>query len=59
MDPDRWMNDTPAQSGSWWPAWFDWLARNSSTRIAPPDMGNATAGYKPLEPAPGTYVRQP
>lgn len=59
VDPDRWLADTPAQSGSWWPAWFDWLARHSSARVAPPAMGNAAAGYAPLEPAPGSYVRQP
>jgi polyhydroxyalkanoate synthase len=59
VDPDRWLNDTPAQSGSWWPAWFDWLAQHSSGRTAPPEMGNAAAGCKPLEPAPGSYVRQP
>jgi polyhydroxyalkanoate synthase len=59
VDPDRWLADTPAQSGSWWPAWFDWLAQHSSARVAPPEMGNAAAGYKALEPAPGSYVRQP
>ncbi|MFN4277321.1 MAG: PHA/PHB synthase family protein [Ferrovibrio sp.] len=59
IDPDRWLNDTPTQSGSWWPAWFDWLAQHSSARIAPPAMGNTAAGYAPLEPAPGSYVRQP
>jgi polyhydroxyalkanoate synthase len=46
------------RAGSWWPTWQQWLAAHSSAnRVAPPAMGNATAGYPPLGPAPGDYVR--
>ncbi|HTS55329.1 MAG TPA: alpha/beta fold hydrolase, partial [Burkholderiales bacterium] len=54
VDPDTWIDATPAAQGSWWPAWADWLERLSSGRIAPPPMG--APGYPPLGPAPGMYV---
>jgi len=56
VDADQWYQDTDPQEGSWWPIWQDWLARHSGKQVAPPPMGNATAGYKPLCDAPGTYV---
>jgi polyhydroxyalkanoate synthase len=58
-DPERWLAETPAREGSWWPAWDRWLRARSGGRTAPPAMGAAEAGYPPLEPAPGRYVRQP
>ena len=57
VDPDQWQAENELVDGSWWPAWDAWLdARSSSERVAPPKMGKAKAGYKPLRDAPGIYV---
>ncbi len=56
LGPDEWEHDTPAQDGSWWPAWNAWLDRHSGRRIAPPPMG--VPGAPPLGDAPGSYVRE-
>jgi polyhydroxyalkanoate synthase len=46
----------PAQ-GSWWPTFAAWLAAHSSpTKVAPPKMGAAKKGLRPLGDAPGEYV---
>jgi polyhydroxyalkanoate synthase subunit PhaC len=58
VDPDRWLQETPEQEGSWWPAWEAWLAEHSSGRQAPPTLGAPESGYPPLADAPGTYVFQ-
>ena len=42
--------------GSWWPDWYAWLARHSGQRIAARTaLGNKR--YRPIEPAPGRYVK--
>jgi len=58
-DPDGWIAATPKQPGSWWPAWIDWLRAHSSGDVAPPPIGQASAGYTPVCAAPGLYVLQP
>jgi polyhydroxyalkanoate synthase len=56
-DPDEWLEQAHEQRGSWWPRWSEWLARHAGgTRPAPTAPGNAR--YKPIEPAPGRYVKQ-
>jgi polyhydroxyalkanoate synthase len=56
-DPDAWLEDAREQRGSWWPFWSEWLARHAGgTRAAPSAPGSAR--YKPIEPAPGRYVKQ-
>ena len=55
-DPDRWMTETPVSDGSWWPEWQAWLAARSGARVPPPAIGAPL--YRPLEPAPGSYVLQ-
>jgi polyhydroxyalkanoate synthase subunit PhaC len=57
-DPDRWFETTEVHTGSWWPAWVEWLAARSSAPVPPPRPGDADAGYTPLAPAPGAYVRE-
>ena len=60
LDADAWQTAIPVREGSWWPAWQAWLAGHSADeRIAPPPTGAPDAGYPPLDPAPGRYVRQP
>ena len=58
IDPDTWFAGTPKHEGSWWPEWQAWLAKLSGPLVAPPQTGNATAGYPALGDAPGTYVLQ-
>src|SRR2546422_251782 len=56
-DPDAWLKDAREERGSWWPFWSEWLARQAGgTRAAPSAPGSAR--YRPIEPAPGRYVKQ-
>jgi polyhydroxyalkanoate synthase len=60
IDPETWTATTPKQPGSWWPAWQQWLAwQSSAKRVPPPPMGNPDAGLVPLDDAPGRYVLVP
>ena len=56
VDPETWANNTPVQSGSWWPEWASWLAMRSGKPQSPPRLGLSDSA--PLEDAPGTYVFQ-
>lgn len=58
LSPDAWLASTPAEPGSWWPAWQTWLAARSTANAPPPPMGAAERGLAPLGPAPGAYVFQ-
>ena len=56
-DPEAWFSEAKECQGSWWPRWSEWLARHAGgQRKAPARTGNAK--YKPIEPAPGRYVKQ-
>jgi polyhydroxyalkanoate synthase len=54
--PERWLQDTPPEEGSWWPVWDAWLDAQTSRKVKPPTMGAPGKGYKPLRDAPGEYV---
>jgi polyhydroxyalkanoate synthase len=55
-DPDAWLESGAEHKGSWWPRWAKWLdAHGGGKRKAPARAGNAK--YKPIESAPGRYVR--
>jgi len=55
-DGDQWLADATEHAGSWWPEWAGFLAEHAGPmRKAPSMYGNA--GYKPIEPAPGRYVK--
>jgi len=56
IDPETWAATTPAQEGSWWPAWQAWLAARSSGKAPPPPMGAPEHDLAPIADAPGTYV---
>ena len=54
--PEEWFSRATEVQGSWWPFWSEWLARHAGgKRKAPAKPGNAT--HKPIEPAPGRYVK--
>jgi polyhydroxyalkanoate synthase subunit PhaC len=52
---DQWLKATPAQPGSWWPHYVEWLAARSGSEQDAPDALGGPA-WPPLDPAPGTYV---
>src|SRR6202008_1357127 len=55
-DPEAWFTQAKEVQGSWWPRWSQWLARAASGKRKPPAKpGNSK--YKPIEPAPGRYVK--
>jgi polyhydroxyalkanoate synthase len=52
---DAWLAQAEQHKGSWWPDWEAWLAQRSGERVtAPAEPGSER--FKPLAPAPGTYV---
>ncbi len=56
-DPELWLEKSAEQPGSWWPVWSRWLAaHDGGSRKAPAKPGSTK--YKPVEPAPGRYVKQ-
>ncbi|KAA5602406.1 PHA/PHB synthase family protein [Blastochloris sulfoviridis] len=56
IDPEAWVRQVPPHPGSWWPAWFEWLAQRSGAPVAPPPMGRPDLGLAETAPAPGSYV---
>ncbi|OJA04307.1 alpha/beta hydrolase [Halomonas sp. QHL1] len=56
IDPDTWLERTPRQPGSWWPAWQSWLAERSGPFAQSPNVGSKS--YPSLADAPGSYVHQ-
>jgi polyhydroxyalkanoate synthase len=56
--PEDWLAEVTAAEGSWWLPWSAWLAARSGTKVAPPEIGHAEAGYPALAPAPGQYIMQ-
>ena len=55
--PDDWLARAQSHPGSWWPHWAAWLAEQSGAR-RPSPRHPGSARHRPLEPAPGTYVRE-
>jgi len=57
QDPDEFLKTSKESRGSWWPVWSDWLSRHGGgAREAPSAPGNVQ--YRPIEAAPGRYVKQ-
>ncbi|MDT0349818.1 PHA/PHB synthase family protein [Pseudonocardia charpentierae] len=56
-EPEGWFDGAEKVAGSWWPAWYAWLAPQAGTQVvARKKPGSAT--YTPVEEAPGAYVRE-
>ncbi len=56
-DPQPAMQAIPAEAGSWWPVWQQWLHRHSSGLVDAPMPRGIKVGGKTLE-APGEFVHQ-
>jgi polyhydroxyalkanoate synthase len=55
--PDAWFDQAGEHQGSWWPDWAAWLKAHAGKQVpAPKTPGNRK--YRPIEPAPGRYVKQ-
>jgi polyhydroxyalkanoate synthase len=55
--PDEWLAHAVEHPGSWWTDWSKWLAPFGGPQIAAPKKPGS-AKYKPIEPAPGRYVKE-
>jgi polyhydroxyalkanoate synthase len=54
---DVWLHNATEKPGSWWNDWDAWLAQFAGgEKPAPKSYGNAK--YRPIEPAPGRYVKE-
>ncbi len=53
---EDWLAGATEHPGSWWTAWSDWLKPLGGKLVTAPKAAGGP-GYKPLEPAPGRYVR--
>ncbi len=54
---DYWLHNATEKPGSWWTDWDNWLKQFSGGEKAAP-KGFGSAKYKPIEPAPGSYVKE-
>ncbi|MEZ5714509.1 MAG: class I poly(R)-hydroxyalkanoic acid synthase [Paracoccaceae bacterium] len=55
LDHATWRAEADFTEGSWWPRWETWLKKRSGKMIEARLPGDSS--YKPLAPAPGTYVK--
>jgi len=53
---EAWFEGATEHPGSWWPQWLRWLTPHSGKLVAAP-RGLGDRQHKPLEPAPGRYVK--
>ncbi|MFM8676633.1 MAG: class I poly(R)-hydroxyalkanoic acid synthase, partial [Burkholderiaceae bacterium] len=54
--PQQWLDGATEVSGSWWNDWAKWLANHRGELVDAPRQCGA-ARFKPIESAPGSYVR--
>ncbi len=54
-EADAWLAEATWHDGSWWPDWHAWLARHGGKKV--PARAIGAGKLRPLEPAPGSYVR--
>jgi polyhydroxyalkanoate synthase len=54
VEPEEWAAQATPHEGSWWPAWHQWLAKQSSRKQA----ARAAPAHAVLGDAPGEYVLQ-
>ena len=56
-DPDAWAGESEEHRGSWWGHWSDWVSARSG-KLKRPKKTLGSVQHPPIEPAPGSYVRQ-
>ena len=54
-DPEEWLAGATQQDGSWWHDWSAWNASHAGEMVPAREPGDGK--LKPLEDAPGSYVR--
>lgn len=55
-DSDAWLENADEHAGSWWTDWTTWLKAHAGKEVKSPiKLGTTT--YKPIELAPGRYVK--
>ena len=55
-DADTWFRNAVEHRGSWWTDWSTWLSAHGGRRVKP-RRSLGSSRYRPLEPAPGRYVK--
>ena len=55
-DPDIWFKSARKEAGTWWTTWADWAIERAGDETEAP-KGAGSARFTPLQPAPGSYVR--
>jgi polyhydroxyalkanoate synthase len=55
-DPYAWRASAERHSGTWWDPWAEWMLQRSGDEVPAP-AAQGSAAHPPLEPAPGSYVR--
>lgn len=53
--PEFWLKGATEHEGSWWPNWLEWNKPFTGGMVAARKPGSAK--YKPIEDAPGAYVK--
>jgi len=56
-EPDQWLAGAEERPGSWWQDWIEWLRPHQGAPI-PARTRLGSDRYRPLESAPGRYVRE-
>ena len=54
---EAWFESAQEKPGSWWPDWCEWLRPFGGKQIAAAKAAGSRK-YKPIEPAPGRYVKE-
>jgi polyhydroxyalkanoate synthase subunit PhaC len=54
---EKWRESAKEQPGSWWNDWAKWATGHKGTAKAAPKREGRGTQYKPIEPAPGSYVK--
>jgi polyhydroxyalkanoate synthase len=52
---ETWLKTATEHPGSWWPDWFAWIKQQDPTEVPAREPGSGK--LKPIEPAPGRYVK--
>lgn len=57
-EPEAWLSAAQEQPGSWWRDWARWLEAHKG-KLVPARTALGNDRYRPIEPAPGRYVKEP